>query len=78
MKKVVVSRTKNEHAGATATVVQAARDSRPQIRDAADQFETARQLLDAQPPFAGLLCPLMNTAAVAIELYLKCLLAEKV
>jgi len=50
----------------------------PQIRDVADQFELARQLLFAQPPGAGVLCPLMNTAAVAIELYLKCLSAEKV
>jgi len=50
----------------------------PQIRSAADQFETARRLLDAQPPLAGVLYPLMNTAAVAIELYLKCLSAEKV
>jgi hypothetical protein len=49
----------------------------PQVRDAADQFETARQLLDAQPPGSGMLCPLMNTAAVAIELCLKCLSAEK-
>ncbi len=49
----------------------------PQVRDAADQFETARQLLDAQPPGSGMLCPLMNNAAVAIELYLKCLSAEK-
>lgn len=47
----------------------------PQIRDAADQFEAARQLLESQ---TGVLCPLMNTAAVAIELYLKCLSAEKV
>jgi hypothetical protein len=50
----------------------------PQVRDAADQFEAARRILDAQPPGAGVLCPLMNTAAVAIELYLKCLSAEKV
>jgi hypothetical protein len=50
----------------------------PQIRDAADQFETARQLLDAQPPGAGVLFPLLNTSPVAIELYLKCLSAKKV
>jgi len=49
----------------------------PQVRDAADQFESARKLLDAQPD-SGLLLPLMNTAAIAIELYLKCLSAEKV
>jgi hypothetical protein len=48
------------------------------IRDAADQFESAREFLWAQPPGSGLLYPLMNTATVAIELYLKCLSAEKV
>jgi excisionase family DNA binding protein len=48
----------------------------PQVRDAADQFESARQLLFAHG--SGVLCPLMNSAAVAIELYLKCLSAEKV
>lgn len=50
----------------------------PQIRDAADQFELARQLLFAPPPGTGVLLPLLNTASVAIELYLKCLSAEKV
>lgn len=50
----------------------------PQIRDAADQYEAARELLAGQPPGSGLLLPLMNTSAVAIELYLKCLSAEKV
>jgi hypothetical protein len=50
----------------------------PQVRDAADQFESARKLLFAQPPGSGLLLPPMNTAAIAIELYLKCLSAEKV
>ena len=50
----------------------------PQVRDAADHFESARQLLWAQPPGSGLLYPLLNAAAVAIELYLKCLSAEKV
>lgn len=50
----------------------------PQIRDAADQFESARRLLFAQPPGSGLLLPLMNASAIAIELYLKCLSAEKV
>jgi len=50
----------------------------PQVRDAAVQFELARQLLWAQPVGFGLLYPLINTAAVAIELYLKCLSAEKV
>jgi hypothetical protein len=50
----------------------------PQVRDAADQFESARQLLFAQPPGSGLLSPLMNAAAIAIELYLKCLSADKI
>ena len=50
----------------------------PLIRDAADQFESARKLLWMQPPGSGLLYPLMNTATVAIELYLRCLSAEKV
>jgi hypothetical protein len=34
-------------------------------------------LLWAQPPGSGLLYPLMNAATVAVELYLKCLSAEK-
>jgi len=34
-----------------------------QVRDAADQFEAARKVLDAQPPGSGILLPLMNTAA---------------
>lgn len=50
----------------------------PQIRDAADQYEAARQLLEEQPPGLGVLLPLMNTAAVAIELYLKSLASETV
>jgi hypothetical protein len=50
----------------------------PLIRDAANQFESARKLLWMQPPGSGLLYPLMNTATVAIELYLRCLSAEKV
>jgi len=48
----------------------------PQVRNAADQFESARKLLWS--PGSGLLLPLMNAAAIAIELYLKCLSAEKV
>jgi hypothetical protein len=48
-----------------------------QVRDAADQFEKARKLLD-QPPGSGLTLPLINMAAVAIELYLKSLSAERV
>ena len=50
----------------------------PHVRDAADQYESARELLAQQPPGSGVLLPLMNTSAVAIELYLKCLSAEKV
>jgi hypothetical protein len=50
----------------------------PRLRVAADQFESARALLWSQPPESGLLYPLMNTAKVAIELYLNCLSAEKV
>lgn len=50
----------------------------PQVRDAADQYEAAHTLLDAQPPGSGVLLPLINTGAVAIELYLKCLSARKV
>ena len=45
----------------------------PQVRDAADQFDDARLLLDSQPPGSGLLLPLINNAAVALELYLKSL-----
>lgn len=45
----------------------------PQVRDDADQFDDARLLLDAQPPGSGLLLPLLNNAAVALELYLKSL-----
>ena len=48
----------------------------PQILDAADQYGEACKLLDEQPPGSGVLLPLMNTAAIAVELYLKCLSAE--
>lgn len=48
----------------------------PQILDAADQYEAARKLLAEQLPGSGVLLPLMNTATVAVELYLKCLSAE--
>ena len=47
-----------------------------QVLDAADQYEEARKLLKEQPPGSGVLLPLMNTAAMAVELYLKCLSAE--
>ncbi len=49
-----------------------------QIVDAADQYETACKFLDAQPPESGVLHPLMNSGAVAIELYLKSLSAERI
>ena len=49
-----------------------------QIRDAADQYEAARKLLADQPLGLGVLLPQMNVAAMAIELYLKCLSAELV
>jgi len=45
----------------------------PQVRDAADQFDDARLLLDAHPPESGPLLPLLNNAVVALELYLKSL-----
>ena len=48
----------------------------PQIRDAADQFEEARKILRMQPPGTGVVLPMKNAAAMAIELYLKCLAAE--
>lgn len=48
----------------------------PQVRDAAKQYEEACKLLAAQPPGSGVLLPLMNTAAMAVELYLKCFSAE--
>jgi len=44
-----------------------------QVRDAANQFDDARLLLEAQPPGSGLLLPLVNNAVVALELYLKSL-----
>lgn len=48
----------------------------PQIRDAAEQYERAFKLLAKQPLDKVELLPLMNTAAVAVELYLKCLSAR--
>ena len=51
----------------------------PQVLDAAQQYETARGILwAAAQPGTGILLPLMNTAAMAIELYLKSLSAEVV
>ena len=48
----------------------------PQVRDAADQYEQARKILHHQPAGTGVALPMMNAAAMAIELYLKCLAAE--
>jgi hypothetical protein len=48
----------------------------PQVLDAAEQYEEACNLLAEQPPGSGVLLPLMNTAAIAVELYLKCLSAK--
>lgn len=46
-----------------------------QIRDAAEQFDDAWRLLASQQPGTGLLLPILNNAAVALELFLKCLSA---
>ena len=50
----------------------------PQILDAACQYGDACKLLDSQPPDVGVYLAAMNTAAIAIELYLKCLSAESI
>jgi len=50
----------------------------PQVRDAADQFDDARLLLNAQPPESGVLLPLLNSAIGALELYLLCLSAVRI
>ncbi len=47
-----------------------------QILDAADQYQRASKLLAEQPLGSIEVLPLMNTAAMAVELYLKCLSAE--
>ncbi len=48
----------------------------PQVQDAAEQYDDARQLLQQQPPGSGVLLPLLNAAAVAVELFLKSLSSE--
>ena len=49
----------------------------PSIKDAADQYEQARLILNKHLlPGTGVLLPMMNAAGMAIELYLKCLAAE--
>jgi hypothetical protein len=50
----------------------------PQILAAADQYEEARKLLAKHSQDKDVLLPLMNTATVAVELYLKCLSAERI
>ncbi|CAD6365969.1 hypothetical protein SHEWT2_03859 [Shewanella hafniensis] len=50
----------------------------PQVKDAAEQYFNAWKELYKLPPGSGVLLPLMNTATVAIELYLKCLCSEKI
>ena len=47
-----------------------------QILDAADQYQRASKLLAEQPLGSVEVLPLMNTAAMAVELYLKSLSAE--
>lgn len=47
-----------------------------QVKDAADQYMNALILLNKMPPMSGVLLPLINTAAIAIELYLKSLSSE--
>ena len=47
-----------------------------QIKDVADQYDTGRRILLDLPPGSGVVWPLLNASAVAIELYLKCLSAE--
>jgi hypothetical protein len=48
----------------------------PQVQDVAEQYDDARQLLLQQPPGSGVLLPLLNAAAVAVELFLKSLCSE--
>lgn len=50
----------------------------PQVKDAADQFNRAHKMLAALPAGSGVLLPTINTAAMAIELYLKSMAAEMV
>ncbi len=48
------------------------------MKDAADQYDEARRVLEALGPFSGVVLPLLNTSIVAVELYLKSLNAEKI
>ena len=47
----------------------------PQVKDAADQFYTASELLGSLPPGSEVLIPSVITSVLAIELYLKSLIA---
>ena len=47
-----------------------------QILDVADQYAQAFKLLAEQPLGSGIALPMMNSAAMAVELYLKSLSAE--
>ena len=49
-----------------------------QILDAAEQYDDACQVLEKQPPGSGVLLPQLNTAAVAIELFLKSLSSKSI
>jgi hypothetical protein len=50
----------------------------PQVKDAADQYDEARRVLEALGPFSGVVLPLLNNSIVAVELYLKSLNAERI
>jgi len=49
-----------------------------QILDVAEQYDDACQLLKKQPPGLGVLQPQLNTAAVAVELFLKSLSSKSI
>lgn len=49
-----------------------------QVLDAAEQYDDASRLLDAQRAGAGVLLPLMNAAIISVELFLKSLSSESV
>ena len=50
----------------------------PQVRDVADQFCDAAELLWVQPPGSGVVVPAIINSVLAIELYLKSLTAYSV
>lgn len=50
----------------------------PQVKEAADQYDEARRILESQGPGSGVLYPLFNNSIMAVELYLKSLSAKKV